>query len=42
MEKLASDINRIRNMSPFAAVNYIRKGVGYDEYIREYIYEHRR
>ena len=28
VEKLASDINMIRNMSPFAAVNYIRKGIG--------------
>lgn len=41
MEKLASDINMIRNMSPFAAVNYIRKGIGYDEYIRNYIYEYK-
>ena len=41
VEKLASDINMIRNMSPFAAVNYIRKGIGYDEYIRNYIYEHK-
>ena len=37
VEKLASDINMIRNMSPFAAVNYIRKGIGYGEYIRNYI-----
>ena len=36
-----SDINIIRNMSPFAAVNYIRKGIGYDEYIRDYMYEHK-
>lgn len=41
VEKLVSDINMIRNMSPFAAVNYIRKGIGYDEYIRNYIYEHK-
>lgn len=41
VEKLVSDINMIRNMSPFAAVNYIRKGIGYDEYIRDYIYEHK-
>lgn len=41
VEKLASDINMIRNMSPFAAVNYIRKGIGYDEYIRNYIYEYK-
>ncbi|MDO5340739.1 MAG: ATP-dependent helicase [Eubacteriales bacterium] len=41
VNRLVSDINMIKNMSPFAAVNYIRKGVGYDEYIRNYIYEHK-
>lgn len=41
VEKLVSDISMIRSMSPFAAVNYIRKGVGYDEFIRNYIYEHK-
>lgn len=41
VEKLVSDISMIKSMSPFAAVNYIRKGVGYDEYIRNYIYEHK-
>ena len=41
VEKLVSDISMIRSMSPFAAINYIRKGVGYDEYIRNYIYEHK-
>lgn len=41
VEKLVSDISMIRSMSPFAAVNYIRKGAGYDEYIRNYIYEHK-
>ena len=41
VEKLVYDISMIRSMSPFAAVNYIRKGVGYDEYIRNYIYEHK-
>ena len=41
VEKLVSDISMIRSMPPFAAVNYIRKGVGYDEYIRNYIYEHK-
>lgn len=41
IDRLLSDINMISNMSPFAAVNYIRKGIGYDEYIRDYIYEHK-
>ena len=36
VEKLASDINMIRNMSPFAAVNYIRHAVGYENYLKEY------
>jgi len=35
------DMNMIKNMSPFAAINYIRKKIGYDRYIDEYIYEHR-
>lgn len=41
LDKLFSDINLIKNMSPFAAVNYIRKGIGYDDYVTDYIYEHK-
>lgn len=26
----------IKNKTPFAAIQYIRKGVGYDEFLREY------
>lgn len=33
--KLEYDINRIKNMDLFAAVNYIRKGIGYDDYIKK-------
>lgn len=36
IEQLEYDLKMIRNMSPVAAVNYIRKAVGYDDYIREY------
>ena len=41
IDRLVVDINMIKNMSPFAAINYIRKGIGYDEYIGDYIYEHK-
>lgn len=36
IQKLNSDLERIRKMTPFAAINYIRKGIGYDEYLEEY------
>lgn len=35
------DMNIIKNMSPYAAVNYIIKGIGYEEYYKEYILTHR-
>ena len=30
---------QMKNMLPFAAINYIRKGVGYDDYIKAYCKE---
>lgn len=33
---LFEDLNCIGQMEPFAAINYIRNKVGYDEYLREY------
>lgn len=36
LEKLNSDLVYLQKMTPYAAINYIRKGIGYDEYIREY------
>ena len=36
IEKLEDDLSMLRDMPPAAAVNYIRKGVGYDDYIKEY------
>lgn len=36
IEQLEYDLGMIGRMAPVAAVNYIRKGVGYDEYLREY------
>ncbi|MDD6212845.1 MAG: ATP-dependent helicase [Clostridiales bacterium] len=36
VERLEYDLNMISRMRPWAAVNYIRKAVGYDDFIREY------
>lgn len=36
INKLEYDINIMRKMSPFAAINYIRKGIGYDDYLKGY------
>lgn len=36
IEQLEYDLKMIGTMAPVAAVNYIRKAVGYDDYIREY------
>lgn len=36
LEEFETDLGMIAGMGPYAAVNYIRRGVGYDDYIREY------
>ena len=36
ISKFEYDLAMIRNMNPFAAINYIRNAVGYDTYIEEY------
>lgn len=41
IEQLEYDLKMIGRMAPFAAVNYIRKAVGYDDYLKEYA-EYRR
>jgi DNA helicase-2/ATP-dependent DNA helicase PcrA len=38
--QLAEDLQVISHMGPYAAMNYIRKGVGYEEFVREYAGEH--
>nr|WP_308627957.1 ATP-dependent helicase [uncultured Eisenbergiella sp.] len=35
LRRLQMDMERIRRMDLFAAVNYIRKGMGYDDYLRK-------
>lgn len=41
VEQLEYDLRMIGEMAPAAAINYIRKAVGYDDYIREYAQERR-
>ena len=36
IEKLHYDIKMIAKMSPYAAINYIRHGIGYEDYLIEY------
>lgn len=36
IEKLEYDFSMIRGLNPFAAVNYIRRAVGYDGFLTEY------
>ncbi len=33
--QLYDDLHFIKNLNPFSAVNFIRKGIGYDEYIKK-------
>lgn len=41
IEKMEYDLKMMKNMTPYAAINYIRYGIGYDEYLKEYA-EYRR
>lgn len=36
IERLWYDIRMLSKMSPYAAINYIRRGIGYDDYLKEY------
>lgn len=36
IQKLERDIKMLGRMSPYAAINYIRKGIGYDDFCEEY------
>ncbi len=36
IERLWHDVKMLKNMSPYAAINYIRRGIGYDDYLKEY------
>lgn len=36
IEQLESDLRMLSRMSPYAAINFIRKGIGYEDYLVEY------
>lgn len=36
IEQLQYDLSMLAKMKPYAAVNFIRRGIGYEEYVREY------
>lgn len=36
IERLWYDVRMLKTMSPYAAINYIRRGIGYDDYLKEY------
>lgn len=40
--KLSYDVKLLEKMSPYAAINYIRRGIGYEDYLREYATDHNR
>lgn len=39
LDDFENDLQMIKNMNPYAAINYIRRGIGYDDYLREYARE---
>ena len=36
IDKLEQDLKRLKTMDPYTAVNYIRRGIGYEEYLEDY------
>ena len=36
IDKLEEDLNTLKRMPPYGAINYIRYGIGYEEYLKEY------
>ena len=41
LDKLAYDLKSIRDMTPYAAINYVRYAVGYDAWLMDYAKERR-
>ncbi len=39
IDQLEGDLHVLSNLNPFGAINYIRRGIGYDEYLTEYAQE---
>ena len=40
LDKFQNDLAMMSEMSPYALINYLRKGVGYDDYLAAYADEH--
>ncbi len=40
LDRFRGDLRLMSSMSPYAMINYLRKGVGYDEYLSEYADNH--
>lgn len=40
IEQLAEDLQVMSHMGPFAAMNYVRKGIGYEEFVIDFAREH--
>lgn len=40
IERLKADLRAMQAMSPYAMINYLRRGVGYDDYLKEYAETH--
>lgn len=36
IDKLEYDLGLLKNMTPYAAINFIRRGIGYEEYLFDY------
>lgn len=36
IDRLEYDCKMLSSMAPYAAINYIRRGIGYDDYLKEY------
>ena len=39
LDDLENNLLMLNRMNPFAAINYIRRGIGYDDYLKEYANE---
>lgn len=41
LDDFEHELEMLKRMNPFAAINFIRRGIGYDDYLREYANERR-
>lgn len=41
LDKFEADLKAMSEMPPYAMINYLRRGVGYDDFLAEYAKEHR-